>query len=94
MADKLITLGPLGQVAPFYLKYRDLGDGSHAMAVSNEGVASSRVSSTSFSNASLASLVTAVNAYLAGSTKKFSRVTWFTDGLVSLTFYALIDEVT
>lgn len=73
-------------------KMKDLGDGSFAKSVVDEGQPSSKVSVTNYSNAALATLVSTVNAYLAGSTKRHLSTIFMNDGLVSLTFYAVVIE--
>lgn len=75
-------------------KMRDLGDGTYALSVVNEGNTSSKMSCTSFSNAVLSSLVTSVNNYLISSSKQCRSVQYMNDGLLSLTFYCVVVEAT
>lgn len=45
-------------------------------------------------SSTLASLVTAVNSYLAGSTKRLHSMNWYAGGIATLAHYAVVNEIT
>lgn len=73
-------------------RYKDMGDGTFAEAVFVEAAKSNEITVTQYSNTVLATLVTAVNAYLASSNKKLIDITHYAAGIASLTFYTIITE--
>lgn len=75
-------------------KWRDLGDTSYANSIVNEGPSSSNISCSSYSNATLSTLVTTVNSYLEGSTKRLVSIIHFSDGASTPTFYCIVTENT
>lgn len=74
------------------IKRRDLGDGTYASSVVNEGIASSAASCTSYSNGTFTTLVSSVNSHLSGSTGRLISVQYLSDGTLTPTFYAIITE--
>lgn len=95
MADSTILKDGLeGEPSLVTQKMRDLGDGTWCESVVNEGVPTSETQDTLYSNSSASSLVSAVNSHRTGSSDRYLGVVYFSDGLLTPTFYAVITERT
>lgn len=92
MADQHIKVDDLdGNL--WAVKIRDLSDGNYALSAVEEGILSADVSCSSYSNANLGTLITSVNSYLSGSSKRLKSIEWFAWGTVTATYYAIVTEI-
>lgn len=93
MPDTTRQVKSFNNIASLNQKMRDLGNGTHGDSVVDEGQLSAKIISSEFSNANLSTLRGAVNTYLASSSKRFHSISWFGAGIVTITFYAIINEI-
>ena len=73
---------------------RDIDGTCFAESVYVEHPKSSKVTVTKFQNATLDTLVSAVNAHLAASTKQLKNIHFMTSNIVSVVYFAIVTEVT
>lgn len=62
-------------------------------SVVDEGPESSDVTCTGFSDSSFSTLVSDTNSHLSGSTSRLLGITYGTSGIVSISHYAIVVEV-